>query len=357
MADGRKYKVLIIDDEPLNIRFLETLISDEINVIFATSGEDGLAIAVSGQPDLILLDIMMPVMDGYEVCRKLKSDQQTEAIPVIFVTAKQGDEEEARGLDLGAVDYITKPFNPEIVKRKVTNHIQRIATVRQRPAQARPEQSSRRGQSRRASDRKSVPSWAIALAFLVVIVGGGFAALQMGLVQMPVGSGNSQDTASASGAPAATASSQTAATSSQTAAPGTSATSPSTAPVNSHTGTSTSSATRLRASLEWVKTSKCEEVPPVEWWRFVSHRSIARYVTRNLKGDWQGYHDKWLDRLENVSDIYSRNSNAVTNTGVSLSGDELADYVAKMTIRVEVIDCLRKEAAAFQQSSGESSSQ
>jgi len=356
MADGKQYKVLIIDDEPLNIRFLETLISDEINVIFATSGEDGLAIAVSGQPDLILLDIMMPVMDGYEVCRRLKADQQTETIPVIFVTAKQGDEEEARGLDLGAVDYITKPFNPEIVKRKVTNHIQRIATVRERPANARPAQTAKRGQSRRASDRKSMPSWAIALAFLIVIVGGGLAALQMGLVQIPGATGGSQDTASAPGTPTAATSSQPAAP--QTAAPKTSAgTSASATAGNTQTGTSASSATQLRTSLTWVKASKCPEVPAVEWWRFVSHRSIARYVTRNLKGDWRGYHDKWLDRLENVSDIYSRNSNAVTNTGVSLSGDELADYIAKMTIRVEVIDCLSKEADAFQQSLSNNSSQ
>lgn len=93
------------------------------------------------------------------------------------------------------------------------------------------------------------------------------------------------------------------------------------------------------------------------WWRFVSHRSIARYVTRNLKGDWRGYQDKWLDRLESVSDIYARNSNAITNTGVSLSGQELADYIAQMKIRIEVIECLGREAAVYQQSLSKGGSQ
>ena len=115
-SSGYRHKVLIVDDETLNIEFLQTLLNEEINVIFATSGEDALSIVQANRPDMILLDIMMPGMDGYEVCKRLKGNPETKDIPVIFVTAKTGPEEEARGLELGAIDYITKPFNPEIVK-------------------------------------------------------------------------------------------------------------------------------------------------------------------------------------------------------------------------------------------------
>ena len=112
-AERLKRRVLIVDDESLNIKFLETLLSAEINVIFANSGEDALSIVKVNKPDLILLDIVMPGMNGYEVCKRLKVDPDTAAIPVIFVTMKDSQEDEAFGLELGAVDYITKPITKE----------------------------------------------------------------------------------------------------------------------------------------------------------------------------------------------------------------------------------------------------
>ncbi len=124
MSDAEQARVLVVDDTPENIHILMGILEDEYDLLIATNGEKALNIAMmSPMPDLILLDIMMPGMDGYEVCSKLKADPQTANIPVIFVTTLSADENEARGLDLGAVDYIAKPFNPALVKARVTNHL------------------------------------------------------------------------------------------------------------------------------------------------------------------------------------------------------------------------------------------
>ena len=166
---GYKHKVLIVDDETLNIEFLQTLLSEEINVIFATSGEDALAIVKANRPDMILLDIMMPGMDGYEVCKRLKGDEQTRDIPVIFVTAKEGPEEEARGLQLGAIDYITKPFNPEIVKSKVRNNIVRIATPRPDLTEHHNTERRQDRRDRRATDRINPWKWLAGAAVVALL--------------------------------------------------------------------------------------------------------------------------------------------------------------------------------------------
>ena len=117
--------VLVVDDTPENIHVLSGVLQDEYSVRVATSGERAITAARSDpQPDLILLDVKMPVMDGYEVCRRLKNDYQTQRIPVIFVTGMGEVEDEARGFDLGAVDYIVKPVSPGIVRARVRTHIQ-----------------------------------------------------------------------------------------------------------------------------------------------------------------------------------------------------------------------------------------
>jgi diguanylate cyclase (GGDEF)-like protein len=117
--------ILIVDDTPINIHVLAEALRADYHVKIATSGPAALAIAENSdsRPDLILLDVMMPGMDGYEVCRRLKQDPQTKAIPVIFVTAKSDVVDEEHGLRLGAVDYIVKPFHQAIVKARVQNHI------------------------------------------------------------------------------------------------------------------------------------------------------------------------------------------------------------------------------------------
>jgi putative two-component system response regulator len=118
-------KVLIVDDTPENIQVLMETLKGKYKIVAAINGQKALQIAAMDPvPDIILLDIMMPGLDGYQVCEKLKSDEKTRNIPVIFVTAMSQEDDEQKGLDLGAVDYITKPFRPGIVKSRVQNHLE-----------------------------------------------------------------------------------------------------------------------------------------------------------------------------------------------------------------------------------------
>lgn len=124
MSIQNKQTVLIVDDEPLNIKVLSQALSPWYRVKAATNGRDALNISASADPpDLILLDISMPEMDGYQVCGKLKSSNETKDIPVIFITGKNTTENEAKGLELGAVDYITKPFSLPIVMARIRNQL------------------------------------------------------------------------------------------------------------------------------------------------------------------------------------------------------------------------------------------
>ena len=119
-----KLTVLIVDDTPENIEVLAGALKDKYRIKAANSGKLALKIAqMMPAPDLILLDIMMPEMDGYEVCEALKSQPNTSHIPVIFVTAKISAEDEIRGLQLGAVDYITKPITPLVAMQRVATHL------------------------------------------------------------------------------------------------------------------------------------------------------------------------------------------------------------------------------------------
>lgn len=117
-------KVLVVDDEALNIEMTSAVLGDEYDILFATNGADAVRIAGEELPDLILLDVVMPGMDGFEVCRALKSGAATRDIPVIFVTALVEESNEAEGLELGAIDYVTKPMRPSIVQARVRNHIE-----------------------------------------------------------------------------------------------------------------------------------------------------------------------------------------------------------------------------------------
>lgn len=119
-----RQKILIIDDTPANIQIMHAMLQDTYSIFFAASGREGIRMAQQELPDLILLDIMMPEMDGYEVCRVLKENPLTRQIPVIFITAKSNVEDEMKGLALGAIDYITKPFSPPIVNARVKNHLE-----------------------------------------------------------------------------------------------------------------------------------------------------------------------------------------------------------------------------------------
>ncbi|BAE50643.1 response regulator [Paramagnetospirillum magneticum] len=116
--------ILVVDDSPDDVWLMSELLKADYRVKVANSGERGLKIAMGNErPDLVLLDVMMPDIDGYEVCRQLKTDSRTHDIPVIFLTSKTRMAEEKRGLDMGAVDYITKPFSPSIVLARVKAHL------------------------------------------------------------------------------------------------------------------------------------------------------------------------------------------------------------------------------------------
>lgn len=125
MIDLRtRQTVLVVDDTPENIRLLTNVLAPEYLVKAATSGEQALRIIYSdAPPDLILLDVLMPELSGHEVCRRLKAHPDRRKIPVIFVTAMDGHEDEKLGLDIGAVDYIAKPFSPAIVQARVRTHL------------------------------------------------------------------------------------------------------------------------------------------------------------------------------------------------------------------------------------------
>ena len=117
-------KVLMVDDNPANLQVLQaTLEGRGYRLLAARDGSSALTVTAKAAPDLILLDIMMPDMDGYEVCRRLKSDPATYEIPIIFLSALTQTEDKVKGLELGAVDYITKPFQPEEVIARVNTHL------------------------------------------------------------------------------------------------------------------------------------------------------------------------------------------------------------------------------------------
>ena len=122
-APGKKI-VLLVDDAPANIKVANSILKDDYDIRVATSGAKALELIKSGPlPDLVLLDVMMPEMDGYEVCARLKATPEAREIPVIFLTSKTEADDETKGFEVGAVDYIHKPFSPAVVKARVRTHL------------------------------------------------------------------------------------------------------------------------------------------------------------------------------------------------------------------------------------------
>lgn len=116
-------RILIVDDEPTNLKVLKQVLQADYRLSFAKSGAVALELATRELPDLILLDVMMPEMTGYEACQQLKRQSETQHIPVIFVTALKDEVDETKGFECGAVDYITKPITPAIVRARVRTHL------------------------------------------------------------------------------------------------------------------------------------------------------------------------------------------------------------------------------------------
>lgn len=123
MTTPARPRLLVVDDQPLNIHVMYEIFGADHDVLMATSGMEALQICSRQAPDLVLLDVSMPGIDGLEVCRRLKADPALQDIPVIFVTAGNSVEEESRGFAAGAVDFITKPVNPVVVRARVRTHL------------------------------------------------------------------------------------------------------------------------------------------------------------------------------------------------------------------------------------------
>lgn len=123
MNNGSKKTILLVDDHPAIIDFLVLILSTEYNIMVATSGKEAIIKAMQ-QPDLILLDIVMPDMDGYEVCKKIKNAPALSNIPIIFVTGMNEPEDEIKGLSIGAVDYFIKPMHAAITLARIKNHLE-----------------------------------------------------------------------------------------------------------------------------------------------------------------------------------------------------------------------------------------
>lgn len=122
--EENKQTVLIVDDEPSNIEIICATLGERYEILAATSGREGLDVAVRQIPDIAILDIVMPAMNGYELLRQFKEHPLLRDIPVIFITALDKDEQETKGLTLGAVDYISKPFSPAIVKLRIETQLE-----------------------------------------------------------------------------------------------------------------------------------------------------------------------------------------------------------------------------------------
>jgi len=123
-AKNLQSKILVVDDNPLNLKLLSTIMKNEgFDIIVAKDGIHGIKAAEEEQPSLILLDIMMPGIDGYEVCKKLKANPETQEIPVIFLTAKTDSEGVVKGFEVGAADYVTRPFNRIELLARIRTHL------------------------------------------------------------------------------------------------------------------------------------------------------------------------------------------------------------------------------------------
>ena len=126
MMEQRRARILIVDDEPVNIQVLSAALQREYDLETAASGNEAISRIKQSPPDLILLDVMMPGMSGFEVCRLLKAEEPYAHIPVIFLTAMDSFEGESEGLKAGGIDYITKPIKVDLVRLRVSNHVELI---------------------------------------------------------------------------------------------------------------------------------------------------------------------------------------------------------------------------------------
>ncbi|GAB4301417.1 MAG: hypothetical protein Fur0034_15160 [Desulfuromonadia bacterium] len=122
--NGDRATILIADDDPVNVQLIRLIFKDQYDTLYAADGVEALAMIRETRPDIVLLDIMMPGMSGYDVCRAMKEDPELAAIPVIFITALDSNDSEVEGFASGALDYITKPIRSHLLRLRVSNHLE-----------------------------------------------------------------------------------------------------------------------------------------------------------------------------------------------------------------------------------------
>ncbi len=131
MSEEKKYTILIVDDEPTNVAVLNAILRSNYKVRAALNGFDAIKIARSHpHPDLILLDIIMDEVDGFEVCEILKADNDTKHIPIVFVTALNESKSEKKGIEIGAIDFFSKPYSAPIIIKRIENHLSSLQKSR-----------------------------------------------------------------------------------------------------------------------------------------------------------------------------------------------------------------------------------
>ncbi len=129
----KKHKILIVDDEPDILHVLNLLLSEQYETLTASNGLDSINLAKSWGPDLILMDIMMPTLDGMSACKTIRQDEETRHIPVIFITALNDNQDRIRGFNLGADDFISKPFDSDLLAVRIASKLKRLGEIKKRP--------------------------------------------------------------------------------------------------------------------------------------------------------------------------------------------------------------------------------
>ena len=131
MSEVKKYTILIVDDEPTNVAVLNAMLRNSYKVKAALNGVDAIKIArTHPQPDLILLDVIMDKVDGFEVCKILKADTNTKQIPIVFVTALNESKSDKKGIEIGAIDFFNKPYSAPIILKRIENHLSSLQKSR-----------------------------------------------------------------------------------------------------------------------------------------------------------------------------------------------------------------------------------
>jgi CheY-like chemotaxis protein len=364
MAKEIADKILVINGDSDIVDSLTKGFEGEVSISFTSDGSKAIEMATIYKPDLILLDVILSGMSGFEVCRNLKTDPGSQHIPVVLLAKKADRESIDKGLELGAIDYITGPFVIEVIIAKIRNYLEQITASRASEVAKQSASSDvrptldRRAQGEARPDRFPKPAkkaqrmplakFLLIALFMVATVGGGYAlflnapvnvlnrfeslydwvvdidyrAELAKLLPLPHEPVIEEDMAAEDLAeedeqiPVAPQSNET-------------ADQPVAALITPPTPTPT--------------TDSCGDIPKVRWWGNASHESIITYVNNNNDGDWDVYITKWERQLLKLRDIHFRGGTGIAPIlGTRLNGPALAEYISQFEKRLDVTRCLAR---------------